>query len=105
MARRRRAVARGKRAQIEHPWPDVGAVLEADYFGTHYTAEVIEAPVSRRCFGSCPFPPSPLDPPFCCSSPLLTEQGPSLSHPSPFASHGSSREPAMVQSVTGCGAR
>ena len=45
---RHRAVARGKRAQIEHPWPEVGTVLEADYFGTHYTAEVIEAPTRRK---------------------------------------------------------
>jgi len=45
---RSRAVARGKRAQIEHPWPEVGTALEADYFGTHYTAEVIEAPPRRK---------------------------------------------------------
>ena len=45
---RSRGVARGKRAQIEHPWPEVGTVLEADYFGTHYTAEVIEAPAGRK---------------------------------------------------------
>ena len=44
----RRAVARGKRAQIEHPWPEIGTILEADYFGTHYTAEVIEAPPRRK---------------------------------------------------------
>ena len=35
---------RKKRRQIEHPWPDVGGILEADYHGVHYEAEVIPMP-------------------------------------------------------------
>lgn len=34
----------GRREPVEHEWPDAGAVLEADYCGQHYEAEVIEAP-------------------------------------------------------------
>ncbi|MFW6118825.1 MAG: hypothetical protein ACOC7S_00665 [Planctomycetota bacterium] len=33
-----------KRRRVKHEWPEVGAVLEADYMGTRYEAEVIEAP-------------------------------------------------------------
>jgi len=35
-----------KRRRVEHTWPDVGTILEADYHGVHYEAEVLEAP---RC--------------------------------------------------------
>ena len=35
---------KGKRLHVEHKWPDVGTILEADYHGQHYEAEVIEAP-------------------------------------------------------------
>jgi hypothetical protein len=34
---------RRKRRTIEHEWPEVGAVLEADYAGEHYEAKVIAA--------------------------------------------------------------
>ena len=33
-----------KRRKVKHTWPDVGTVLEADYKGTHYEAEVVEMP-------------------------------------------------------------
>jgi len=33
-----------KRRQVKHQWPEVGTVLEADYFGQHYEAEVVTAP-------------------------------------------------------------
>lgn len=33
-----------KRRKVSHAWPDVGTVLEADYKGTHYEAEVVEMP-------------------------------------------------------------
>jgi len=46
--RQSRTVPRGKRAKIEHQWPEAGTVLEADYFGKVYTAEVIEAPAHRK---------------------------------------------------------
>ena len=46
--RPRRAKSRGKRAHIEHPWPELGTIIEADYFGTHYTAEIIAAPPDRK---------------------------------------------------------
>jgi len=46
--RHRRAKSRGKRAHIAHPWPDLGATIEADYFGTHYTAEIIPSPPNRK---------------------------------------------------------
>lgn len=39
---------RGKRSHIKHEWPEVGTILAADYFGTHYTAEVIPAPPNRK---------------------------------------------------------
>lgn len=35
---------KGKRRKVEHEWPQVGAVLGADYRGTRYEAEVIEVP-------------------------------------------------------------
>ena len=35
---------KNKRRQVEHEWPEVGTILEADYHGQHYEAEVIEAP-------------------------------------------------------------
>lgn len=34
----------GTRNKVEHEWPQVGTVLEADYEGTHYEAEVISMP-------------------------------------------------------------
>jgi len=46
--RRRRAKSRGKRAHIPHPWPEFGTVIEANYFGTHYTAEIIPAQPDRK---------------------------------------------------------
>ena len=36
--------SRKKRRQINHPWPDVGEILEADYHGVRYEAEVISMP-------------------------------------------------------------
>jgi len=33
-----------KRRHLERHWPETGAILEADYEGTHYEAEVIPAP-------------------------------------------------------------
>ena len=33
-----------KRRTIQREWPAVGTILEADYEGTHYEAEVIAAP-------------------------------------------------------------
>ena len=38
---------RKKRRQIEHPWPDIGEILEADYHGVRYEAEVISMPRLR----------------------------------------------------------
>jgi len=32
------------RKSVDHEWPDAGAVLEADYKGRHYEAEVISMP-------------------------------------------------------------
>ena len=32
------------RSNADHRWPEVGAVLEADYKGRHYEAEVISMP-------------------------------------------------------------
>ena len=32
-----------KRRHVEHNWPEIGAVLESDYHGTRYQAEVIKA--------------------------------------------------------------
>ena len=34
------------RKRVPHEWPEVRTILEADYHGQHYEAEVIEAP---RC--------------------------------------------------------
>jgi len=42
-----RAPARRKRRRIAHRWPEVGAILEADYHGVHYEAEVVAAPRYR----------------------------------------------------------
>ena len=39
-----RPARRGKRRQVTHEWPEVGTILEADYEGVHYEAEVIAAP-------------------------------------------------------------
>jgi len=39
---------RPTRRHIEHEWPEVGTILHADYFGEHYTAEVIAAPPERN---------------------------------------------------------
>jgi len=36
-----------KRRTIKREWPAVGTILEADYEGVHYEAEVIEAPRYR----------------------------------------------------------
>jgi len=33
-----------KRRTFKHEWPEVGAVLEADYLGERYEAEVVAAP-------------------------------------------------------------
>ncbi|MCK4375332.1 MAG: hypothetical protein KAX19_08385 [Candidatus Brocadiae bacterium] len=33
-----------KRRHVKHEWPDIGTILEADYHGIHYEAEVIAAP-------------------------------------------------------------
>ena len=33
-----------KRRKVEHEWPEVGTILEADYKGQHYEAEVISMP-------------------------------------------------------------
>jgi hypothetical protein len=38
---------RRKRRKASHEWPEVGAILEADYDGVHYEAEVIAAPRYR----------------------------------------------------------
>jgi len=32
-----------KRRQVQHEWPEVGTILETDYHGQHYEAEVIQA--------------------------------------------------------------
>ncbi len=39
-----RASKKRKRRHIERQWPETGTILEADYHGTHYDAEVIPAP-------------------------------------------------------------
>jgi len=36
-----------KRRQVQHEWPEVGTILEADYHGQHYEAEVIPTPAFR----------------------------------------------------------
>ena len=36
-----------KRRRIAHRWPEVGTILEADYHGVHYEAEVVAAPRYR----------------------------------------------------------
>jgi hypothetical protein len=36
-----------KRRRVGHEWAEVGAILEADYHGVHYEAEVIAAPRYR----------------------------------------------------------
>ncbi len=33
-----------KRRNIKHRWPEAGTILEADYEGVHYEAEVVAAP-------------------------------------------------------------
>ena len=38
---------RRKRRHLKRPWPETGAILEADYQGTHYEAEIIPAPQYR----------------------------------------------------------
>ena len=50
---RARGKAHSKRSHIEHPWPPMGSVLTADYFGEHYTALVIPAPASRKLKSGC----------------------------------------------------
>ena len=35
---------KGKRSKAQHEWPDVGAILEADYKGLHYEAKVVSMP-------------------------------------------------------------
>jgi hypothetical protein len=35
---------KGKRRHIAHQWPPVGSVIEADYQGTHYEAQIIPMP-------------------------------------------------------------
>lgn len=34
----------GSRRQVDHEWPDVGTILEGEYRGNHYEAEVIAMP-------------------------------------------------------------
>jgi hypothetical protein len=45
------AQARGRRSRrrrtFAHDWPEVGSILQADYEGVHYEAEVITAPGCR----------------------------------------------------------
>jgi len=36
-----------KRRRIAHRWPEAGTVLEADYHGVHYEAEVVPSPRYR----------------------------------------------------------
>lgn len=31
----------GRRRQVKHEWPEIGTILEANYHGVHYEAEVI----------------------------------------------------------------
>ncbi len=33
-----------RRRRVSHPWPEVGAVLQATYAGVHYEVQVVEAP-------------------------------------------------------------
>ena len=33
-----------RRRRVSHPWPEVNTILQADYAGVHYEAQVIEAP-------------------------------------------------------------
>jgi len=35
---------KGKRSKVKHEWPNVGAVVEADYKGLHYEAKVVSMP-------------------------------------------------------------
>ena len=42
-----------KRSHIEHPWPLIGATIEADYFGEHYTALIIPATKNRKLKSGC----------------------------------------------------
>ena len=39
--------AKRKRRHLKREWPETGTILEADYQGTHYEAEVIPAPQYR----------------------------------------------------------
>ena len=34
----------GKRSKVKHEWPEVGAIVEADYKGLHYEAKVVSMP-------------------------------------------------------------
>ena len=43
----RRPAQRGRRQRVSHEWPEVGTILQADYFGQYYEAEVISAPQYR----------------------------------------------------------
>jgi len=46
-----------KRRTIKREWPEVGTVLQADYEGVHYEAEVIAAPArpaASRIVRQCP---------------------------------------------------
>ena len=36
-----------KRRTASHEWPEVGTILEADYYGVRYESEVIDAPRSK----------------------------------------------------------
>ena len=33
-----------RRRRVSHPWPEISTILQADYAGVHYEAEVVEAP-------------------------------------------------------------
>ena len=39
--------SRRKRRHLKREWPETGTILEADYEGTHYEAEVMPAPQYR----------------------------------------------------------
>ena len=35
---------KAKRSKVKHEWPEVGAIVEADYKGLHYEAKVVSMP-------------------------------------------------------------
>ncbi len=44
---KRNSEPKKKRRRVEHEWPEIGQILEADYEGVHYEVEVIAAPRYR----------------------------------------------------------